>query len=245
MDPKVPRRAPVQLELHGPSAGPSRPPRATGLFFPTVDGPGTVGKNSPVGSRRCVGPPGPCPACSYGAAARRPAARQRWGRAGGLQAKGKERVLLRPSMVERVAIDRWFHHHLIVILIPMRSLLAHHLGGQHTDRQTVCVSAGVSVCLPACLSVCLSVCMSVCLFVCLSVYLPVCLHSAPSAAGPQRPCARQTCAQQGRARRGEEGGSRGEIDCKKEELEVPMGTARLVPSTSTCSAPFWTRAHAL
>eukprot|EP01044_Picomonas_judraskeda_P048608 COSAG03_NODE_28210_length_215_cov_19.336207_1_plen_38_part_01 len=32
------------------------------------------------------------------------------------------------------AIDRWFHHHLIVILIPMRSLLAHHLGGQHTDR---------------------------------------------------------------------------------------------------------------
>ena len=154
MDPKVPRRAPVQLELHGPSAGPSRPPRATGLFFRTVDGHGTVRKNSPVGSRRCVGPPGPCPACSYGAAARRPAARQRWGRAGGLQAKGKERVLLRPSMVERVAIDRWFHHHLIVILIPMRSLLAHHLGGQHTDRQTVCVSAGVSVCLPACLSVC-------------------------------------------------------------------------------------------
>eukprot|EP01044_Picomonas_judraskeda_P004952 COSAG03_NODE_448_length_7836_cov_82.194649_8_plen_240_part_00 len=79
------------------------------------------------------------------------------------QGKGKERVLLRPSMVERVAIDRWFHHHLIVILIPMRSLLAHHLGGQHTDRQTVCVSAGVSVCLPACLSVCLSVCLSACL----------------------------------------------------------------------------------
>ena len=63
MDPKVPRRAPVQLELHGPSAGPSRPPRATGLFFRTVDGHGTVRKNSLVGSRRCVGPPGPCPAC--------------------------------------------------------------------------------------------------------------------------------------------------------------------------------------
>ena len=43
---------------------------------------------------------------------------------------------------------------------------------------------------------------------------------------------------QPRARRGEEGGSRGEIDCKKEELEVPMGTTRLVPSTSTCHAPF-------
>ena len=29
----------------------------------------------------------------------------------------------------------------------------------------------------------------------------------------------------------------GEIDCKKEELEVPMGTSRLVPSRSTCRAP--------
>ena len=35
----APRRA---APLHGPSAGPSRPPRATGLFFPTVDGPGAV-----------------------------------------------------------------------------------------------------------------------------------------------------------------------------------------------------------
>jgi hypothetical protein len=37
----------------------------------------------------------------------------------------------------------------------------------------------------------------------------------------------------------------GEIDCKEEELEVPMGTSRLVPSRSTCRAPIWTRAHAL
>jgi hypothetical protein len=36
----------------------------------------------------------------------------------------------------------------------------------------------------------------------------------------------------------------GEIDCKQEELEVPMGTSRLVPSRSTCHAPFRTRAHA-
>ena len=36
----------------------------------------------------------------------------------------------------------------------------------------------------------------------------------------------------------------GEIDCKQEELEVPMGTSRLVPSRSTCRAPFRTRAHA-
>ena len=38
---------------------------------------------------------------------------------------------------------------------------------------------------------------------------------------------------------------RDRADCKKEELEVPMGTTRLVPSTSTCCAPFWTRAHVL
>eukprot|EP01044_Picomonas_judraskeda_P015178 COSAG03_NODE_2511_length_2686_cov_11.679938_2_plen_62_part_00 len=36
----------------------------------------------------------------------------------------------------------------------------------------------------------------------------------------------------------------GEIDCKKEELEVPMGTSRLVPSRGTCRAHIWTRAHA-
>jgi hypothetical protein len=36
----------------------------------------------------------------------------------------------------------------------------------------------------------------------------------------------------------------GEIDCKQEELEVPMGTSRLVPSRGTCRAPIWTRAHA-
>ena len=36
----------------------------------------------------------------------------------------------------------------------------------------------------------------------------------------------------------------GEIDCKEEELEVPMGTSHLVPSRSTCRAPIWTRAHA-
>jgi hypothetical protein len=36
----------------------------------------------------------------------------------------------------------------------------------------------------------------------------------------------------------------GEIDCKQEELEVPMGTSHLVPSRGTCRAPIWTRAHA-
>ena len=36
----------------------------------------------------------------------------------------------------------------------------------------------------------------------------------------------------------------GAIDCKKEELEVPMGTVRLVPSSSTFRAPIWTRARA-
>ena len=36
----------------------------------------------------------------------------------------------------------------------------------------------------------------------------------------------------------------GEIDCKKDELEVPMGTVRLVPASSTFRAPIWTRAHA-
>ena len=35
----------------------------------------------------------------------------------------------------------------------------------------------------------------------------------------------------------------GEIDWKKEELEVPMGTVRLVPSSSTFRAPIWTRTH--
>jgi hypothetical protein len=35
----------------------------------------------------------------------------------------------------------------------------------------------------------------------------------------------------------------GAIDCKKEELEVPMGTVRLVPSSSTFRAPIWTRAR--
>ena len=36
----------------------------------------------------------------------------------------------------------------------------------------------------------------------------------------------------------------GEIDWKKEELEVPKGTSRLVPSRGTCRAPIWTRAPA-
>ena len=35
----------------------------------------------------------------------------------------------------------------------------------------------------------------------------------------------------------------GEIDCKVEELEVPMGTVRLVPASSTFRAPIWTCAH--
>eukprot|EP01044_Picomonas_judraskeda_P007929 COSAG03_NODE_879_length_5501_cov_67.167345_2_plen_103_part_00 len=36
----------------------------------------------------------------------------------------------------------------------------------------------------------------------------------------------------------------GEIDWKKEELEVPMGTSRLDPDRGTCRAPIWIRAHA-
>ena len=52
-------RAPRAVPLHGPSAGPARPPRATGLFFLGVDSSWTPRKNSPGGSRRCVGPPGP------------------------------------------------------------------------------------------------------------------------------------------------------------------------------------------
>ena len=34
-----------------------------------------------------------------------------------------------------------------------------------------------------------------------------------------------------------------QIDCKVEELEVPMGTVRLVPASSTFRAPIWTCAH--
>ena len=53
------------------------------------------------------------------------------------------------------------------------------------------------VCLPSCLSVCLSACLSVCLSICLCVYLSA--HRT-FCSRTTSPCARQTCAQQGRAR---------------------------------------------
>jgi len=36
----------------------------------------------------------------------------------------------------------------------------------------------------------------------------------------------------------------GDIDWKTQELKVPMGTSRLVPSRGTRRVPIWTRAHA-
>ena len=142
----------------------------------------------------------------------------------------------------RDAIDRWFHHHLIFVLILILppypfSARAHHLGSQHTDRQTVCLSAVVSVCLSVCLSACLSIYLSVCLSVCSS-------HLLQQDHKPLRPADVRT-ARKGTLRRGRWLSRRDRADCKKEELEVPMGTARCVPSTSTCCAPFWTRAHVL
>ena len=110
-----------------------------------------------------------------------------------------------------------------------------------TDRLCVCLSA----CLSACLSVCLSVCLSICLSICLSVYLSICtarlLQQDHNALAPGR----RARSKEGHAEERKAAHARGEIDCKKEELEVPMGTARLVPSTSTCCAPFRTRAHVL
>ena len=55
------------------------------------------------------------------------------------------RVLL--DGTRRDAIDRWFHHHLIFVLILILppypfSARAHHLGSQHTDRQTVVRQSG-------------------------------------------------------------------------------------------------------
>ena len=61
----------------------------------------------------------------------------------------------------------------------------------------------------------------------------------------RRPCARQTrTRREGHTEERTEPHVTGEIDCKKEELEVPMGTRRLVPSRGTCRAHIWTRAHA-
>ena len=92
----------------------------------------------------------------------------------------------------------------------------------------------------------MSVYLSVCLSICLSVYLPVCtahlLQQDHNALAPGR----RARSKEGHAEERKAAHARGEIeDCKKEELEVPMGTARLVPSTSTWCAPFGTRAHVL
>ena len=112
---------------------------------------------------------------------------------------------------------------------------------QPAHRQTDCVS----VCRRVCLSVCLSVCVSVCLSIYLSVCLSVCSsHLLQQDHKPLRPADVRT-ARKGTLRRGRWLSRRDRADCKKEELEVPMGTTRLVPSTSTCCAPFWTRAHVL
>ena len=55
---------------------------------------------------------------------------------------------------------------------------------------------------------------------------------------------RRARSREGHAEERTEAHDTGEIDWKVEELEVPKGTSRLVPSRSTCRAPFRTRAHA-
>ena len=55
---------------------------------------------------------------------------------------------------------------------------------------------------------------------------------------------RRARSREGHAEERTEAHDTGEIDWKKEELEVPKGTSRLVPSRGTCRAPIWTRAPA-
>ena len=85
-------------------------------------------------------------------------------------------------------------------------------------------------------------------------------HFARAPAAPSDPCpwpehllkqyhnalapGRRARSREGHTEERTEAHDTGEIDWKVEELEVPKGTSRLVPSRSTCRAPFRTRAHA-
>ena len=167
MDPKVPRRAPVQLELHGLTWRPRMPRRA--------------GRTRQCGVERystphcCVRPRcGGALSCAWSAprsflvllwgsrAAAGSWALRLCGSGDGVGTRARQaRVLL--DGTRRDAIDRWFHHHLnliLVFILPPYPFSARAPPRQPAHRQTDSVS--VSVCLRVCLSVCLSVGLSVC-----------------------------------------------------------------------------------